>query len=578
MATAIYGVSIGEGIAIGRIHILKQNNYDDIPNRNLDSEEEVEKEIQRFEKAILLSRKELEQLRNNIPENAPAELGTFISLHLMLLNDAHIARDPIDLIEEQKINAEWALQQQVAKISQQFDNITDEYLSERKQDILQITERIFKNLVGQNNYLQHLQHDLFDDIILVATDLSPEDTFHFENERIVAFATDSGSLTSHTSILGRNLNIPSVVALKNACNLVHENEWCILDGIDGVLILDADEFIIEEYKKRQREYRARKKNLEKIKNSSTTTLDNVDIEIHANIADPKDMTEVNKNSADGVGLFRTEFLFMNRDTLPSEDEQYSVYSKVVKKANGKPVVIRTMDLGGDKNANWIINSNEKNPSMGLIGVRLSLAEPMMFHTQMRAILRASVHGDVRIMWPMISSVTEIRQCLSHLQRVKDELKEKNKKFDENIKTGIMIETPAAALVVGTLLKHTDFISIGTNDLIQYVLATDRYNNAVSYLYQPTNPAIIKLLLHIYRNAKRLNKPVSICGEIANDESMTRLLLGIGFRNFSVPPANMLKIKEVILSSDIKKISSKITPILRNDNPEKAITLLEKLNN
>lgn len=576
MAVALYGIAVGGGIAVGRAHILKQG-MENPPHDTLD-DNDIAAEVERYEDAIKTTRRQLEQLRNNIPENAPTELGAFISLHIMLLNDATISRDPIDIIEEKKINAEWALSQQIDILSAQFDSIDDEYLHARKQDMLQVVERVFKNLMGidANDFVPE-QEDLFDDTVLIASDISPADTVRFKDNRIAAFVTDSGGASSHTAILGRGLNIPSIISMRYARDLIQENEVVIVDGIDGVVILQPDEFLLKEYRKRAREYRTRKRELNKLRDSATATQDSVSIEMLANIASSDNMAEVMKNAADGVGLYRSEFLFLNRDIAPTEDEQYQEYTKIVKKAAGKPVTIRTMDLGADKNPRWFEETHGINPAMGLVGVRLSLAEPQMFRTQMRAILRAATHGEVQIMWPMISSLTEVRQCLVHLQMAKDQLADSGVAFNPNVAVGVMIETPAAALMVGSLLKMVDFVSIGSNDLVQYTLAVDRANKDVAALYQPAHPAVLKLMLHILRTANRMEKPVSICGEMAGDPIYTRLLLGMGFRHFSMQPAKMLAFKEIVLSSNVEQLENKIVSILKNDDPAKMSELLEKLN-
>ena len=377
--------------------------------------------------------------------------------------------------------------------------------------------------------------------------------------------------------MGRSLDIPSIVALHHALEVIHENEWVIVDGIDGVVIIDPDQRILEEYQKRAREYKAKKRTLNKLRNTSAITQDGVEIEILANIETVDDITLANKNMADGVGLFRSEFLFLNRDTPPDENEQYQYYSKILKKAAGKPVIMRTADLGADKALRKAESSIVINPALSLTGVRFSLAEPLMFRTQLRALLRAGVHGNISIMFPMIASIAEIKQCLSHLQIAKEQLIERNEVFAENVPIGIMVETPAAALMVGSLMKQVDFISVGTNDLIQYTLATDRNDETVAYLYQPTHPAVLKLLVHIIRTATRLHKPVSVCGEIAGNPNLTRMLLAIGLRRFSMHPSNILAVKEMILSSNITSLESKIIPLLRNEDDERAREILDKLN-
>lgn len=573
MSVVLHGIPIGGGIAIGKAHLLQQT-MDDVPHWAVEPEN-MEQEVARFEGAIKETRRQLEQLRKDIPENAPSELGAFIALHLMLLTDVTLSREPIDIMKSMGCNAEWALKLQTEKLSEQFDAIEDKYLRERKQDMLQVVERIFKNLRGVVFDLG--SEEMFGDTILIAADLSPADTIYFKENRIAAFITDLGGPTSHTAILGRSLDIPSVIALHNARRLITEDEWVIVDGIDGVVILEPTDEILAEYRTRARHFQQKRRKLSKLKKSTAKTLDNIDIEILANIETVEDATMALKNTANGVGLFRSEFLFLNRDTQPDEEEQYETYSKIAKKLGDKAMVIRTVDLGADKNPRWFGNVQSQNPALGLTGIRLCLAEPVLFRTQMRAILRAAQHGNIMMMWPMISSLTELKQCIGHLETAKQQLREKIVDFNEDIKIGIMIEIPAAALAVQTLLKYVDFISIGTNDLIQYTMAVDRGNDAVSYLYQPTHPAVLKLLNHVIKTANRMNKSVSVCGEVAGDPFMTRILLGMGLRRFSMHPSSILRIKQNILETNCAEIENMVLKILRAEDPEKIHDLATKLN-
>ncbi|MBP6862339.1 MAG: phosphoenolpyruvate--protein phosphotransferase [Neisseriaceae bacterium] len=574
MSLVLHGVPIGHGIAIGRAHLVRQS-MEDVIYSPIEAHQ-VDAEIQRFELAIKATRKQMEQLRNNIPENAPTELGAFISLHLMLLTDITIAHEPTDIIKSRMVNAEWALKQQVDNLSQQFDAIDDTYLRERKQDMLQVVERVFKNLAGQSTDLG-ISDDLFDDTILVAHDLSPADTIFFKDHRIAAFVTDMGGPTSHTAILGRNLELPSVLALHNSRELIHEDDWIIVDGIDGVVIVQPEEQILVEYRRRAREHKAQRKELDKIKRASATTQDGTRVKLLTNIESADDIKNVTKSTADGVGLFRTEFLYLNRDSLPTEEEQYETYSQIVKKLKGKPVTMRTIDLGVDKNPRWFGQSEALNPALGVTGIRLCLAEPLMFKTQLRALIRASAHGDLHIMLPMISSVTEINQALTHINAVKQQLREEGLPFNDNLPIGAMIEIPSAALTVSSILKKIDFVSIGTNDLIQYTLAVDRGDEAVSYLYQPAHPAVLRLLSHVIRTANRMNKPVSVCGEMAGDAKLTRLLLGMGLRRFSMHPTHVLPIKQIIRDADLDTIEPSVLRIMRNEDPDRIDELLKKLN-
>ena len=529
MSIVLHGVAAGKGIAIGHAHLITRGTTE-VPQYDIDPDK-LDAEVARFDNAIKATRKELEQLRGAIPENAPTELGAFISLHLMLLTDVTLSREPIDILREQKINAEWALKLQSDKLAAQFDSIDDDYLRERKQDMLQVVRRIHNNLVGQSNEI-NLAGNLFDDTVLIAHDLSPADTVLFKEQHITAFVTDAGGPTSHTAILGRSLDIPSVIGLHNARKLITENEIVIVDGINGVLIIDPDEVVLNEYRRLAREYRSHKRELNKIKKTAATTADGINIELLANIESAEDIKALHNFGADGVGLFRSEFLYLNRDNMPTEDEQYEVYAGIVKKLKGKNITIRTVDLGVDKNPRWFGQNSTPNgslnPALGLTGIRLCLAEPVMFRTQMRAILRAAAHGPVRMMWPMITSISEVRQCLIHLDTAQRQL-------------------------------------------------TERGDDSVSHLYQPGHPAVLKTLQHIIRTANRMEKGVSICGEMAGDTVFTRLLLGMGLRRFSMNPNNLLSVKNIILHSHTGHLENDAAKILRCEDPEKAEKLIKILN-
>ena len=573
----LHSYAAGKGIAIGRAHLVVRG-ISELPQYHL-PESELDGEVARFDAAVKATRKQLEQLRSAIPENAPAELGAFISLHLMLLGDVTLSREPADILQEQAINAEWALKIQTDRLSQQFDEIDDEYLRQRKQDMLQVVERIQKNLAGQSTEL-NLDANLLDDTILIAHDLSAADTLFFKDQRIEGFVTDIGGPTSHTAILGRSLNIPSVIGVGNARQLISEHEWVIVDGIQGVLIIDPDELVLAEYRLRLKHYRSRLRALNKIKKTAAATLDGEEIELFANIESVDDVKALHNIGADGVGLLRTEFAYLNRNSLPEEDELYQLYSDIAKKLKGKPLTIRTVDLGVDKNPRWFgtggTPNGSLNPALGLTGIRLCHAEPVMFRTQMRAVLRAAVHGKLRIMFPMISSLSELKQSLTHLDTARKQLVERQEAFGE-LEVGCMIEIPSAALTVSSLLKWVDFVSVGTNDLIQYTLSVDRSDDAVSYLYQPAHPAIIRLLAHIIRTANRMGKGVSVCGEMAGDTKYTRMLLGLGLRKFSMNINNLLDVKDVVLHSHTERLENEMAKLLRNEDPDKMDVLLKKLN-
>ena len=573
----LHGYAAGGGIAIGRAHLVRRG-VAEVPQIDLPPEA-LAAEAERYEAAVKTTRRQLEQLRSAIPENAPTELGAFISLHLMLLADVTLSREPVDILFERQINAEWALSIQTERLSRQFDDIGDEYLRTRKQDMLQVVERIQKNLAGQSTEI-NLDANLLDDTILIAHDLSPADTVYFKDQRIEGFVTDAGGPTSHTAILGRSLNIPSVIGLGNARALISEHEWVVVDGITGTLIIEPDEIVLAEYRRLLREYKSRQRQLNKLKNTAATTLDGEEIELLANIESAGEVKNLLKLGADGVGLLRSEYLYLNRDNLPTEDELFHAYAETVKKLKGKECTIRTVDLGVDKNPRWFgghgTPNAAANPALGLTGIRLCHAEPVMFRTQMRAILRAAVFGKIKMMWPMISSLSELKQSLIHLDTARRQLTERGEAFGD-IEVGCMIEIPSAALTVSSLLKYLDFVSIGTNDLIQYTLSVDRGDDAVAYLYQPAHPAVVRLLAHIIRTANRMGKPVSVCGEMAGDPRYTRLLLGLGLRRFSMNSGNLLAVKDVVLHSRIADLEHDILRLTRNEDPDKTDALLKKLN-
>lgn len=574
MSIVLHGVPIGGGVAIGRAHLLTQS-MDDVVHLVLE-DSEIAAEQQRFDHAVRETRKQLELLWGSIPENAPAELGAFLSLHIMLLSDVTISRDPRDLIESQRCNAEWALKLQCDTLVEQFDAIEEDYLRERKHDVLQVVERIFKNLAGQSTDLQ-LADDMDEDAILVAHDLSPADMVYFKDANVAAFVTDVGGATSHTAILGRSLDLPSVIALHHARELIREDELIVVDGQQGVLIINPEETVLAEYRRRQRNWIEARRKLSSIRKTDAITQDGTPIELLANIELPQDAANVLESGAMGVGLFRSEFLFLGRDSLPSEDEQFEAYRSVAEAMRGAPVTVRTMDLGADKNPRWLNHGAAENPALGLTGVRLCLAEPLMFRAQLRALLRASVYGKIRILFPMINSLGELKQALAQLDYARKELREEGVAFADGVEVGAMIEIPSAALVVGSFIKYVDFLSIGTNDLIQYTLAVDRNDDSVSHLYDPVHPAVLKLISHTIKTATKAGVQVSVCGEMAGDERLTRLLLGMGLRRFSMHPANLLTVKQNVLNSHLDTLSPLVARILRSEDPDRIADLLQQLN-
>lgn len=574
MSFILQGSGVSEGIAIGHAHLaapaaLEVMHY-------LIPKHQVDKEIARLDSAFAVVRKEFEALQKAVADgHARAEFSAFLDLHLMILDDPTLSDATRNMITHTLCNAEWALTQQMQVLLEQFEEIEDAYLRERKADVIQVVERVLKAMLGHPGYLP-VASRLTGDSILVAHDLSPADVMQYKQHRFTAFLTDLGSQTSHTAIVARSLNIPSIVALHHAHQLILENDCLIVDGTQGIVIVNPDKYVLDEYRLRQSQLELERKKLQRIKSIAAMTLDGTLIDLYANIELPEDIAQVKESGATGIGLFRSEFLFLNRDDLPGEDEQFEAYRTVAVKMHKQPVTIRTFDLGADKN----LKGSEQvaaNPALGLRAIRLSLAEPKMFHTQLRAILRASKYGDVRILVPMLSNIAEIDQTLTHIEYAKQALRDDKIDFDEHIKVGGMIEIPAAALSLDIFMRKLDFLSIGTNDLIQYTLAVDRIDDTVAHLYDPFHPAILWLVSHVIQSANRAKVPVSICGEMAGDKQFTRLLLGLGLQQFSMYPAQLLTVKNQILKSNLPDIIPLAQKIIKADQPEKIAALMAKLN-
>ena len=573
MSFTLHGSGAGGGIAIGQAHLissarLEVAHYEIAPG-------DVEQEIMRFSVAVEKVRAELQALRRSVPASAPAELGAFLNLHLMILDDSTLSQAPRELVRSRRCNAEWALVTQMDSLVAQFDEIEDAYLRERKADVIQVVERVLKEMMRQpGRPTSTPAHE--ERLIVVAHDLSPADMILFKQHQYAGFVTDLGGVTSHTAILARSLDIPAIVGAHQARQMVREGELLIVDGVQGVLIVDPDRQVLAEYLLRQSRLDLERQKLTRLRTRHAATLDGTSIELHANIELPQDIEQVQKSGATGIGLFRSEFLFLNRDDLPGEEEQFEAYRAVAKAMKGMPVTIRTLDLGADKTVNGGERSGP-NPAMGLRAIRLCLAEPQMFLSQLRAILRASHYGRIRLLIPMLAHAHEIEQSLAMIAQAKQSLDEQKLPYDRGIEVGGMIEVPAAALALGVFVKKLDFLSIGTNDLIQYTLAIDRTDDAVAHLYNPLHPAVLQLLAHTIKTGGRMKVPVAVCGEMAGDVAMTRLLLGFGLRQFSMHPANLPAIKQQVLRSTLADVKQLAARILRADDPDKAQALLARLN-
>jgi phosphotransferase system enzyme I (PtsI) len=569
----LHGIGVSPGIAIG-VARLASHSHIEVAHYVLPTQY-VDKEIARFEDAVNTVRLEMQTLRGQIPENAPVEMPAFLDMHLMILDDSMLSAVPKQLIHSQQCNAEWALTQQMEQLVAQFESIDDPYLRERKTDVVQVVERVLKVLMGHRDNLPSNESNLAD-CILVAHDLSPADMINFKRQRYAAFITDVGGTTSHAAILARSMNITSVMALHNALGLMRDNEIIIVDGENGVVIVDPDDAELEEYQLRQSQWLIEHQKLKRITTSRAATLDNVEIELHANIELPQDITAVKLSGATGIGLFRSEFLFMNRADLPTEDEQFEAYREVAAAMNGQPVTIRTLDVGADKPLGDLTDQT-LNPALGRRAIRLCLSELALFHTQLRAILRASHYGKVQILIPMLCNLTELQQTYAAIERAKGTLMADNIPFDANIAVGGMIEIPAAALMAQAFAERLDFLSIGTNDLIQYTLAIDRADDSVSYLYNPLHPAILHLISQTLRAGEKTGKPVSVCGEMAGDPKLTRLLIGLGLRKFSMQSASLLSVKQQVLQTHSSEIYALTQKILKTSDADKIDGLMARLN-
>ena len=576
MSFILHGIGVSDGIAIGRAQLVSHATLE-VAHYTV-SPEDVASEVERLTQAIRAVQKELESLHGAMTSgDAPAEFGAFLDVHWMILTDPTLSETPKRMIAEQHCNAEWALTQQMGVLVEQFDAIEDPYLRERRADVVQVVERVLKVLLGKPSGVRPANAE--EQTILVAHDLSPADVIQFKSHHFAAFLTDLGGGTSHTAIVARSLNVPAVVATHNARTLIRENELLIVDGAKNVVIVNPDRSVLAEYRLKQGEFELERKKLKRLKTTRPTTLDGLEIELFANIELPEDIEQALENGATGVGLFRSEFLFLNRQGLPSEDEQFEVYRRVATGMEGHPVTIRTFDLGADKHKEGLdgLSRVAPNPALGLRAVRFCLAEPRLFLTQLRAILRASHYGDINILVPMLVSASEIDQTLAMITRAKNTLHEQGVPFDAGIKVGGMIEIPAAVLAIGAFTRRLDFLSIGTNDLIQYTLAVDRADDAVSHLYDPLHPAVLRLISMAITTANKANVPIAVCGEMAGELRLTRLLLGMGLRHFSMHPAHLLTIKQRVLTSEVAMTRPLVARMLKSDDPDKLSALLEKLN-
>ncbi len=581
MTFALHGIPVSNGIAIGRAVLISRAALE-VSHYLIEvgqEEAEAKRLLDAFEQVHL----ELAQLRKGLPKDAPQEMAAFLDVHGMILADPALAEKPLKLIRTQRLNAAWALTTELNDLLEQFSEIEDTYLKERANDIRQVAERVLKALSAQKK--ENLEskeppslRDVGVDSIIVAHDIAPHDMLRFKEHAFTGFVTDLGGKTSHTAIVARSMEIPAVVGVRHASEMIRHGDWLVVDGEHGVVVVAPDEQLLAQYRVLQAKAEAEIEKLQGLKLSPTETVDHVAIELLANIELPEDATHAIDLGAIGVGLFRSEFLFMDRNqALPDEERQYQEYRQVVDLMHGLPVNIRTIDVGADKalGAGSDLSKTGTSP-LGLRAIRWSLTEPEIFLTQLRAILRASAYGQARIMIPMLAHVKEIDETLRLIEKAKQQLLQRGQAFNPNIQVGAMIEIPAAALVLPLFINRFDFLSIGTNDLIQYTLAIDRSDHAVAHLYDPFHPAILNLLYNIINQAKRANIPVAVCGEMAGDPSMTKLLLGLGLTDFSMHFSQLLLVKREILKADVAALKSRIPALLMAIEPEDQAAALESL--
>ena len=541
------GIAVSSGVAIGKAYLLDRSKVCVI-KRSLPGKE-IEKEVKRLREAIEMSKSQMKDIKQKASSIAD-KYAIILDTYTLLLEDDILVNETIEIIKQEHCNAEWALTVTLEKFTNLFNNINDEYLKGKKDDLDLVVHGVIKNLIGHH---QENLEDIDEPVIVITHELSPSDTILMSKNFILGMATEVGGKTSHVGIFASALGIPAVVGLGNLTEFINSGDTVIVDGIQGEVIVNPDKKQLSHYQKKQKNYQKYEKNLLKDIGLEAETLDGEKIHLMANIETIHEAKSIRKYGGEGIGLYRTEFLYLAANTLPTENDLYANFKKVVQTMEPYPVVIRTLDIGADKQLTKINNAPEDNPALGLRGIRLSLAQPELLMNQLKGILRASLYGKTKILYPMVSSVEEIVEANSYLEKAKEELRSAQIPFEENIPVGAMIETPAAALIVDRILEIVDYISIGTNDLIQYVLAVDRINENVAHLYQPFHPSVLRILREILKTAEKMKKPVSICGELGGDPMATFLLLGLGKVNeLSMEPHSIPKVKKILRKLTLKE--------------------------
>jgi phosphotransferase system enzyme I (PtsI) len=576
MTFSLHGIGASKGIAVGKVHIVTRGLLE-VPEYTL-KKSEIEAEVKRFRKAIAGARADLGAIKDRIPPDTATDIAAFIDTHLLMLDDSAITKAPIKLIREEKRNAEWALKVQRDALVSVFEAMQDSYLRTRKDDIDHVVTAVQMRLMHTDTPISHVDGS-FAGKIVFADDLTPADTVLMQHQGVVALVTEFGGPNSHTAILARSLRIPAVVGLHNVGPYLRENDTLIIDGRQGVVLVDPDEQMVRHYEKLQRQIERIHTARRKLRYAPTITSDGETIVLQANVELPADLDAAVQVGAQGVGLYRTEYLFMNRAAPPDEDEQYQAYTEIGRAGEGSPVTIRTLDLGADKQVDGTRPGAPmtSNPALGLRAVRLCLKEPALFRPQLRASLRASAHSPVRMMIPMLSTTGELAQVLDLVKSCRQELDNEGQPYDEAMPIGAMIEVPAAAICADIFARELDFLSIGTNDLIQYTIAIDRVDDEVNYLYDPLHPAVLRLIQMTILAGEKTGIPVAMCGEMAGDARYTRLLLGMGLKEFSVHPNSLLEVKQVITESRVAESRKFTQRVMRVIKSTARSALLEEMN-